>query len=178
MDHGQTLSGHEVFETKSLTPISRSYLFTELFGLDQRNPLTSQHFEDFFKRMPKREDSEKSWTVDLIQRRKDARKESAPLQKQAESKSRQADAIKVQLMAMTKETDDYKTLENREKELRRDARELKSRAQAIDDAVYDLKAVNPNSIVEEDTRTPEDLLNIIEQKGREVAEALSALRGL
>ena len=81
-------------------------------------------------------------------------------------------------MAMTKEADDYKTLESREKELRRDARELKSRAQAIDDAVYDLKAVNPNSIVEEDTRTPEDLLNIIEQKGREVAEALSALRGL
>lgn len=33
-------------------------------------------------------------------------------------------------------------------------------------------------IVEEDTRTPEDLLNIIEQKGREVAEALSALWGL
>ena len=62
--------------------------------------------------------------------------------------------------------------------MRRDARELINRAQAIDNAVYDLKAVNPNSIVEEDTRTPEDLLNIIEQKGREVAEALSALRGL
>ena len=144
----------------------------------KRNPLTSKHFEDFFNRLPKREESEKSWTVDLVQRRKDARKESAPLQKQAESKSRQADAIKVQLMAMTKGTDDYKTLESREKELRRDARELKNRAQAIDDAVYDLKAVNPNSIVEEDTRTPEDLLNIIEQKGIEVAEALSALRGL
>ena len=81
-------------------------------------------------------------------------------------------------MAMTKGTDDCKALEIQEKELRRDARELRNRAQAIDDAVYDLKAVNPNSIVEEDTRTPEDLLNIIEQKGREVAEALSALRGL
>ena len=34
MDHWQTLSGHEVFEIKSLTPISRSYNFTELFGLD------------------------------------------------------------------------------------------------------------------------------------------------
>ena len=143
------------------------------------NPLTSKHFEDFFKRMPKREESEKSWTVDLVQRRKDAFKESAPLRKQAESKSRQADAIKVQLMALAKNrTDDYKALESQEKELRRDARELINRAQAIDNAVYDLKAVNPNSIVEEDTRTPEDLLNIIEQKGREVAEALSALRGL
>lgn len=144
----------------------------------KRNPLTSKHFEDFFKRMPKREESEKSWTVDLPQRKKDALKESAPLHKQAESKSRKADAIKVQLMAMTKGKDDYKVLEMQEGELRRDARELINRAQAIDDAVYDLKAVNPNSIVEEDTRTPEDLLNIIEQKGREVAEALSALRGL
>ncbi len=144
----------------------------------KRNPLTSKHFEDFFKRMPKREESEKSWTVDLVQRRKDALKESAPLRKQAESKSRKADAIKVQLMAMTKGTDDYKVLEMQEGELRRDARELINRAQAIDNAVYDLKAVNPNSIVEEDTRTPEDLLNIIEQKGKEVAEALSALRGL
>jgi len=141
-------------------------------------PLTSKHFEDFFKRMPKREESEKSWTVDLPQRKKDALKESAPLYKQAKSKSRKADEIKVQLMAMTKGTDDYKALESQEGELRRDARELRNRAQAIDDAVYDLKAVNPNSIVEEDTRTPEDLLNIIEQKGREVAEALSALRGL
>ena len=144
----------------------------------KRNPLTSKHFEDFFKRMPKREESEKSWTVDLPQRRKDALKESAPLNKQAESKSRKADEIKVQLMAMTRGTDDYKALESQEGELRRDARELINRAQAIDDAVYDLKAVNPNSIVEEDTRTPEDLLNIIEQKGKEVAEALSALRGL
>ena len=144
----------------------------------KRNPLTSKHFEDFFKRMPKREESEKSWTVDLPQRKKDALKESAPLYKQADSKNRQADAIKIQLMAMTKEADDYKVLEIQEGELRRDARELKNRAQAIDDAVYDLKAVNPNSIVEEDTRTPEDLLNIIEQKGREVTETLSALRGL
>ena len=145
----------------------------------KRNPLTSKHFEDFFKRMPKREESEKSWTVDLVQRRKDALKESAPLRKQAESKSRQADAIKVQLMALAKDsTDDYKALKSQEEELRRDARELMNRAQAIDNAVYDLKAVNPNSIVEEDTRTPEDLLNIIEQKGKEVAKALSALRGL
>ena len=80
-------------------------------------------------------------------------------------------------MAMTKGTDDYKALEMQEGTLRRDARELRNRAQAIDDAVYDLKAVNPNSIIEEDSRTPEDLLNIIEQKGREVTEALSTLRG-
>jgi len=39
-----------------------------------------------------------------------------------------------------------------------------------------LKAVNPHAKVEEDTRTPEDLLDLIEAKGREVMEALTVLR--
>jgi type I restriction enzyme M protein len=43
---------------------------------------------------------------------------------------------------------------------------------------YDLKAVNPHAKRDEDTRTPEELLDIIEAKGREVAEALAALRAL
>jgi type I restriction enzyme M protein len=41
---------------------------------------------------------------------------------------------------------------------------------------YDLKAVNPHAKSDEDTRTPEELLDLIEAKGREVAEALAALR--
>jgi len=41
---------------------------------------------------------------------------------------------------------------------------------------YDLKAVNPNAKPDIDTRTPEELLDLIEAKGREVAEALAALR--
>jgi type I restriction enzyme M protein len=45
-------------------------------------------------------------------------------------------------------------------------------------AAYDLKAVNPNKRAIEDTRTPAALLDIIEQKGREVAEAVAALRAM
>lgn len=41
---------------------------------------------------------------------------------------------------------------------------------------YDLKAVNPNARNEEDTRTPKELLDLIEQKGKEIAEALAVLR--
>jgi type I restriction enzyme M protein len=41
---------------------------------------------------------------------------------------------------------------------------------------FDLKAVNPNARVEEDARTPEELLDLIELKGQEVATALSVLR--
>ena len=48
--------------------------------------------------------------------------------------------------------------------------------QEIEAKNYDLKAVNPHAKNDEDTRTPEELLNVIEAKGREVAQALEALR--
>src|SRR5262245_41610467 len=43
---------------------------------------------------------------------------------------------------------------------------------------YDIKAVNPHARTQEDRRTPEELLDLIEAEGREVAEALAALRAL
>jgi type I restriction enzyme M protein len=41
---------------------------------------------------------------------------------------------------------------------------------------YDLKAVNPHRKSAQDTRTPEELLDIIEVKGREITEALATMR--
>jgi type I restriction enzyme M protein len=79
----------------------------------KKSPLTLAHFEEFFRLLPKRADSERSWTV--------ARSE-------------------------------------------------------IEARNFDLKAVNPHAKREEDTRTPEELLDLIEGKGREVAEAVLALR--
>jgi len=63
-------------------------------------------------------------------------------------------------------------------ELMKEARDLASKAKEIEDAVYDLKAVNPHRIPVVDTRTPEELLDIIEAKGREINEALSVLRNI
>jgi len=37
--------------------------------------------------------------------------------------------------------------------------------------------VNPNAQNEEDTRTSEELLDLIEAKGRDIAETLALLRG-
>ncbi len=58
----------------------------------------------------------------------------------------------------------------------KEARENAAKAQEIEDAVYDLKAVNPNRKSEEDTRTPEELLDIIATKGQEADTALNRLR--
>ena len=43
---------------------------------------------------------------------------------------------------------------------------------------HDLKAVNPHARKDGDLRTPEELLDLIEARGREVAAALAGLRAL
>lgn len=79
----------------------------------KKSPLTVSHFEEFFKLLPERAESERSWTV--------------------------------------------------------------SRAE-IEERGFDLKAVNPNRKVVVDERTPDQILDEIEVKGREVAEVLATLR--
>ncbi|HYR34875.1 MAG TPA: N-6 DNA methylase, partial [Burkholderiales bacterium] len=81
----------------------------------KKSPLTLAHFDDFFARLPKREASERSWTVDR-----------ATLQQKG----------------------------------------------------FDLKAVNPNAKPEEDTRTPEEILDLIEAKQKEIGEAIARLRAI
>jgi type I restriction enzyme M protein len=49
---------------------------------------------------------------------------------------------------------------------------------AIEASNFDLKAVNPNAKSMEDTRTPEELLDIIEAQGDEVDAAITELRRL
>lgn len=48
----------------------------------------------------------------------------------------------------------------------------------IESRGYDLKAVNPNRVVEEDTRTPEELIAIIESANDEIRDAIAKLREL
>jgi type I restriction enzyme M protein len=58
----------------------------------------------------------------------------------------------------------------------REAHDLTAKAKEIEDSVYDLKAVNPNKKAIVDSRTPEDLIALIEAKGREITTALASLR--
>ena len=81
----------------------------------KRQPLTSRHFEEFFKLLPTRADSENSWTVE------------------------------------------------------REVFEANN---------YDLKAMNPNRQAVVDTRSPEELLDIIDAKGEEIRGLLAELRGV
>jgi type I restriction enzyme M protein len=148
----------------------------------KRQPFTLDKFDEFFRLLPKRADSDRSWTVNFTQRKKQAAKEAEPLHKQAQAKQQEANRWKEELAGLKKAKPTpkkkIKEAEQRIQELTKEGRELAIRAQDIKDAIYDLKAVNLNKQGEEETRTPAELLDIIEQRGREVAEALATLRSL
>jgi type I restriction enzyme M protein len=79
----------------------------------KKTPLTADRFDEFFRLLPTRGDSDRSWTV---------------------------------------------------------------MRQEIEARNFDLKAVNPNAKSNEDLRKPEELLDLIEAKGKEVTEVLVRLR--
>ncbi len=146
----------------------------------KKTPLTLQQFEDFLRILPTRADSGLSWTVDMDERKQIAAEEAQPLKEQATIKGREAAGWNERLKELKKaHPRDAKNIEEAEAKVAqttREARDLAAKAKEIEDAVYDLKAVNPNRKPDVDDRTPEELLDIIEAKGQEVAEALALLR--
>jgi type I restriction enzyme M protein len=146
----------------------------------KQNPLMLSHFEDFLRLLPMHAESDLSWTVDMDERKRIASEAARPLKEQATAKSQQAAqwSQRVVDLKKTKPRDDQgiEQAEAKVKELSRESRDLAAKAKEIEDAVYDLKAVNPHKRLDVDTRTPEELMHIIEVKGQEVADALAALR--
>jgi type I restriction enzyme M protein len=58
------------------------------------------------------------------------------------------------------------------------ARDAQAKADAIDAAVYDLKAVNPRAVADADTRSTEDIIESIESHGQTITNALARLKSL
>jgi type I restriction enzyme M protein len=148
----------------------------------KKAPFTVDRFEDFFRLLKERTDSERSWTVSIPERRRRAADEAEPLRRQARSVEQEAARWRERVGEMRKSASaDAASVVEAEARLAamvREARDLQARASAIEDAVYDLKAVNPHAKADQDLRSPEELLDLIEAKGREVAEALATLRSL
>lgn len=146
----------------------------------KKTPLTLKHFADFMRLLPERPDSELSWTVDMDERKRIAVEEARPFNEQSIVKGQQAAQWneKLKELKKAKPRDDaaVEEAEAKVKELTHESRDLAAKAKEIEDAVYDLKAVNPHKKPVVDTRTPEELMDIIEAKGREVADALAVLR--
>ncbi len=76
-----------------------------------------------------------------------------------------------------KSLSNQKSVNDAVRELIKEANALTAKATDIENVVYDLKAVNPNKTSDTDMRAPEELLDIIEAKGKEIEAALALLRG-
>lgn len=145
----------------------------------KKTPLTMQHFEELFQLLPSRSDSELSWTVDIEKRKKEAAEETRPYKEEAQRKGQEAAQWKEKLIQLKKDNNKSNEIAEAEKiitALTKETRDASAKAKEIEDAVYDLKAVNPHKKQEVDTRTPEELLDIIEVKGKEISQALALLR--
>jgi type I restriction enzyme M protein len=169
-----------LFFTKGQTTRRIWYHDLSELKIRKKTPLMLKHFEEFMRLLSTCADSDVSWTVDMDQRKRTAVDEARPLKEQAAVKSQQAAQWSQRVSDLKKTTPrDNQAIDEAEttvRELTRESRDFAAKAKEIEDAVYDLKAVNPHRRPVVDTRTADELMNIIEAKGREIADVLGALR--
>lgn len=126
-------------------------------------------------------DSRYSWSVDFADRRARAREEMQPLRDAAARMRGEVVELKERRKQLEKDNAAAEVLVAVDMEIRdkdKAARELESQAAAIDAAVFDIKAVNPNAVEKVDERTPAEIIESIAAHGQVVAEALGRLRVL
>jgi len=122
-----------------------------------------------------------SWTLDLADRRAKARIEMQPLLDEATQIKAKVVDLKEQLKRLKKDkgsAQELVALSAQVLEQVKAAHELEAQAANIDAAVFDLKAVNPNAVVNLDTRTPQQIIDEIEAQGLVIANALGRLNSL
>lgn len=103
-----------IFFTKGKPTEKIWYYDLSDINVTKKQPFTMQHFDEFFRLLPKRAESERSWSVPI---------------------------------------------------------------EDIQAKNYDIKAINPNRKIIEDTRTPEELISIIESQAEEIKKVLTDLKG-
>jgi type I restriction enzyme M protein len=144
-----------------------------------------QPFPTYARMLPHRGtsagESRYSWTVDFADRRARARAEMEPLRAKATALKDEAVDLKEQLKALKKDRaplDQVEALQQSISEKEKASHDLETRADAIDAAVFDLKATNVNAVVQTDDRSAHEILESIGSQGRIVAEALARLEAL
>lgn len=174
--NGETLDDSEL-------PVS----LTETWLADETKE--EKHFPSYAKllasRGTKKGESRYSWTVDFAARRKQAHADMQPFIAEAGRIKAEVFTLKEKLK-LEKKSDAkpaakeaaMEKLETEIKTQERLTREAQSKADAIGATVFDLKAVNPNTVVKLDTRTPAEVIESIEAQSQIVAKSLAALRSL
>lgn len=157
-------------------------VLTEPWAEDENS---TGEFPSFARLLPARgtpaAESRYSWTVDFAARRKQAREDMKPHTDEAARLKAEVVSVKEKLKALKAANPKDKKIEDLQTKIgeqEKAARDSEAKASAIDAAVFDLKAVNPNAIVKIDTRTPDEVIQSIDEQGKIVANALATLRSL
>lgn len=172
-----------LFFTKGQPTTRIWYYDLSALKVAKRQPLIfEEHFKELIECLPERRISARSWSVDFTARQRHAAEIAAPFKVQAQHKTDEANVWKARLNDLKRQRPRDPTAEteaqDRYQSISKEARELTARAQEIEEAAYDLKAVNPNAKADQEDRTPAELLSFIAEKGRDAAAALERLRGL
>ena len=171
-----------MFFTKGQPTESIWYYDLSDVKVGKKTPLTKAHFDELFQLLPTRGDSKRSWTIPFATKLQQALEEARPYHDQAAKLFSEAKTLEGELKDKRKgkatSEDKLAKLEERWKCVLSNARENDSKAQTIEDAVYDLKAVNPNKTDDSDKRTPAQLLDVIAAKGNEADAAFTRLQTL
>jgi type I restriction enzyme M protein len=150
--------------------------------IGKKSPLTLDKFDDFFRLLPERGDSERSWTIDFAARREKARQDSEPFKQKARELENEAykekERLKQLKLKLPLDKDAISELQTKIAELDSQTRENRNKAETIENAIYDIKAVNPNTKDTTDKRTPAELLEFIAGKSKEVQIALDRLKAI
>jgi type I restriction enzyme M protein len=111
---------------------------------------------------------------------KQSREDVEPHTTKAERIKAEVVSLKEKMKALKSSNsgDKIEALARKAEELERAARAALAEADALDAAVFDLRAVNPNAVVRIDTRTPEEVIQSIASQGEIVAQALRTLTTL
>jgi type I restriction enzyme M protein len=169
-----------LFFTKGEPTKSIWYYDLSDLKVGKKTPFTRDKLADFFKLLPTRGESERSWSVDIVQRRKKAKQDADAVKAMAnEPKNRlqKAQSELSRLKSSRATASDQEVVKEQIKEAEREIRDIEAKAMAIEDAVFDLKAVNPNAKSTEDLRTPAQLLDFIATKNKTLQDILSKLQG-
>ena len=129
----------------------------------------------------KKGESTYSWTVDFAARRKKAREEMQPHLDKVKSIKEEIIVLKEKLKQLKKDKagkEKTAKLNLEIKDQEKAARDMQTKADDIDAAVFDLKAVNPNIVVKVDTRTPGQIIDNIKEQSKIINTALSQLEKL
>ena len=171
-----------VFFTKGRQTEKIWYYDLSDIKVGKKTPFTQSRFDDFFTLLPTRAAGSRSWTVDFLDALQRAMEKAHPFHEKAIARFAEAEtaeaAYREKKQAAKPRRAELDALEQKWKTLLREARDNHSEATTIENAVYDLKAVNPNRVTETDTRTPAELLDTIAAQGRTADDALSKLRHL